>query len=174
MRKPTAVAAAAVALAAGSTTAVATAQYGKYGDHSTSTESTSTTPSSTAKGTTVKLGKSKLGTYLVNGNGITLYLFAKDTGKTSRCSGACAKAWPPLITAAKPVAGQGVKSSLLGTTTRADGKLQVTYNGHPLYRYEDDTKPGQHHGQKLKEFGALWYVVTSGGKALGKKTVGGY
>jgi predicted lipoprotein with Yx(FWY)xxD motif len=138
-----------------------------YDDYTTTTSSTPTTP--TTAPATVKLGHSKLGKYLVTSKGLALYLFAKDTGKTSKCSGACAKAWPPLITSGKPKAGSGVKASLLGTTTRSDGKLQVTYNGHPLYRYDDDKGAGQHHGQKLKEFGAVWYVVTSSGKALGKK-----
>lgn len=151
------------ALGLGFATAGASGDYGS-GYDTTTTSTTSTMAPSTA--TTVKLGHSKLGRYLVNGSGYTLYLFLKDTGKTSKCTGACAKAWPPLLTKGKPKAGSGVRASLLGTTTRSDGKVQVTYNGHPLYRYEDDVKPGQHHGQKLKEFGAKWYVVKSNGKKL--------
>jgi predicted lipoprotein with Yx(FWY)xxD motif len=135
-----------------------------YDDYPTTTTAT---PSTTAKAATVKLGHSKIGTYLVNGSSRALYLFAKDTKNSSKCSGACAKAWPPLTTGGTPKAGSGVKKSLLGTITRSDGKKQVTYNGHPLYRYDDDKAAGQHHGQKLKEFGALWYVVKSNGNKLG-------
>lgn len=160
-RHPKLAAAGAVALAAGviagTTTGPATGQGYDYG---------SPPPPATTKAATVKLGHSKLGKYLVTAKGLTLYLFAKDTGKTSKCTGACAKAWPPLLTGAKPKAGSGVRASLLGTTRRSDGTLQVTYNKHPLYRYDDDKKAGQHHGQKLKEFGGRWYVVKSNGKKL--------
>lgn len=167
MKKPIAIAAVAGALAAGVVAGSASGQY-DYGTTTDTTASTSSTGSTaaTAAPSTVKLGHSKLGKYLVNGSGRTLYLFLKDTGKTSKCTGACANAWPPLITSGTPKAGSGVKASLLGTTRRSDGKLQVTYNGHPLYRYDDDKAAGQHHGQGLKEFGAKWYVVQASGKKL--------
>jgi predicted lipoprotein with Yx(FWY)xxD motif len=116
--------------------------------------------------TAVDLGTSKLGKMLVDGKGRTLYLFLADTGTSSTCSSACAAAWPPLITKQKPVAGSGVTASLLGTTKRSDGTLEVTYGGHPLYYYAGDSGSGQTTGQALTQFGAPWYVVASSGKAI--------
>ena len=105
------------------------------------------------------------GKALVGSNGRTLYLFQGDKNGTSACSGACAAAWPPDIVAGTPQAGSGVSQSLLGTITRADGTMQLTYNGHPLYYFTADTAGGTAHGQAVKAFGAEWYVVNaSGGK----------
>jgi len=112
----------------------------------------------------VKLGKTQLGSILVDSKGITLYDFVKDKGTTSVCYGACAALWPPLLTQHKPVAGPGVKASLLGTTKRKDGKLEVTYGGHPLYYFVTDRKPGQTTGQGVNQFGGPWWVITSAGK----------
>jgi predicted lipoprotein with Yx(FWY)xxD motif len=117
-------------------------------------------------GTAVDLTTSKLGKFLVDSKGRTLYLFVADTGTSSTCSGACAGAWPPLTTTQKPVAGSGVKASLLGTTKRGDGTTEVTYAGHPLYYYAGDTGAGQTTGQALSQFGAPWYVVAASGKAI--------
>src|SRR5215208_7791357 len=87
----------------------------------------------------VNLGQDdKLGSFLVDDKGMTLYLFTKDTPNTSVCYDKCATAWPPLLTTGDPVAGEGADASLLGTTTRKDGSIQVTYNGWPLYYYEKD------------------------------------
>jgi predicted lipoprotein with Yx(FWY)xxD motif len=105
--------------------------------------------------------KVDLGTILVDGAGMTLYLFEKDTGGMSSCVGACAEAWPPLLTGDAATAGSGVKASLLGTTKRPDGKTQVTYHGWPLYYYDDDKAPGDMKGQDSKDFGAPWYVVSA-------------
>src|SRR5512146_2625895 len=77
--------------------------------------------------TVVKAAGSPLGRILVDSKGITLYDFPPDRGTTSVCYGACAALWPPLLTNGKPVPGRGVRASLLGTTKRKDGKLQVTY-----------------------------------------------
>jgi predicted lipoprotein with Yx(FWY)xxD motif len=125
--------------------------------------------SSAAKGTTVKVTKSHLGKIVVDGRGRTLYLFEKDKRGSGRstCSGACAGYWPPLLTSAKPIAGTGVKKSLLGTIKRSNGKKQVTYNGHPLYRFVQDTKAGQTKGQATDFFGGEWYVVSPAGKKIG-------
>lgn len=102
---------------------------------------------------------------LVGSNGRTLYLFQADKSGTSACSGACAAAWPPDTVTGTPQAGSGVSQSLLGTITRADGTMQLTYNGHPLYYFTADTGGGTAHGQGVKAFGAEWYVVgASGGK----------
>jgi predicted lipoprotein with Yx(FWY)xxD motif len=109
-----------------------------------------------------------LGTFIVDANGRTLYLFEHDRGTTSRCYGKCATFWPPYLTSGKPTARAGVKRSLLGTTRRKDGKLQVTYAGHPLYRFKQDTKAGLAKGEGLDFFGGEWYVVQPTGKKLDK------
>jgi predicted lipoprotein with Yx(FWY)xxD motif len=129
----------------------------------------STTAAAAATGTssgTVKVASTGLGKILVNSNGLTLYLFEADKGTTSTCSGACAAAWPPLVTSDKPTAGDGVNASLLGTTKRSDGTTQVTYNGHPLYRFASDTKPGDTTGQGVNGFGALWYGLSAAGSPI--------
>jgi predicted lipoprotein with Yx(FWY)xxD motif len=123
---------------------------------------------SLASGTTVKAHSSSLGKIIVNSQGRTLYLFEKDKGSHSACYGQCAKFWPPLITSGKPTAAAGVKASLLGTTRRSNGSMQVTYAGHPLYRFLKDTKAGQTKGEGLKFFGASWYVVAPNGKKIDK------
>jgi len=116
--------------------------------------------------TTVDVGKSPLGRILVDSKGITLYDFPSDKGTTSVCYSACAALWPPLITKGKPIAGPGVRASLLGTTKRKDGKLEVTYNGHPLYYFVSDRKPGQTTGQGLNQFGGPWWVLSTAGKEI--------
>jgi predicted lipoprotein with Yx(FWY)xxD motif len=115
---------------------------------------------------TVKVATSGLGKILVDSKGRTLYLFKKDTGRKSKCFGSCAVAWPPLRVSGKPTAGGGARASLLGTSKRSDGKPQVTYNGHPLYRFAGDRKPGNTNGQGLNGFGARWYVVSPSGKQI--------
>ena len=118
------------------------------------------------KGATVKIAGSSLGRILVDSKGITLYDFVKDKGTTSACYGACAALWPPLLTPGKPVAGPGVRASLLGTTKRKDGKLEVTYGGHPLYYFATDRKPGQTTGQGVNQFGGPWWVISAKGKEI--------
>jgi predicted lipoprotein with Yx(FWY)xxD motif len=109
-----------------------------------------------------------LGTILVDGQGRALYLFEKDQGGKSSCYGGCAQVWPLLTTGGNPHAGNGVSASLLGTTTRTDGKTQVTYNGHPLYFYISDTQPGQVNGEGLNQFGAGWDVLSPQGNKIEK------
>jgi predicted lipoprotein with Yx(FWY)xxD motif len=123
--------------------------------------------SSAAKGTTVKTVKSRLGTIIVDGRGRTLYLFEKDRRRHSACSGACAAYWPPLLTNGRPAAAGSAKQRLLGTLRRSDGRKQVTYNGHPLYRFVQDTKAGQTKGQDTHFFGGGWYVLSPSGKKVG-------
>jgi predicted lipoprotein with Yx(FWY)xxD motif len=106
---------------------------------------------------------SQLGKILVDSKGLTLYTFAKDTGTTSMCSGACAKGWPPLIASGKPTAGSGVSSGMLGTTKRSDGSMQVTVAGHPVYTFVEDTSPGQVTGNGSTAFGGAWNVVQPNG-----------
>ena len=117
----------------------------------------------------LNIAKSPLGRILVDSKGITLYDFPPDKGTTSVCYGACAALWPPLITHGKPVAGQGVRASLLGTTKRKDGKLQVTYGGHPLYYFVTDRKPGQTTGQGINQFGGPWWVISPAGKEIHRR-----
>jgi predicted lipoprotein with Yx(FWY)xxD motif len=125
------------------------------------TRSTSMTSAS------VSLHKTKLGLILVNAKGHTLYLFRKDRNGKSTCSGSCAKFWPPLLNR-KPTAGPGIKRSLLGTTKRGNGSLQVTYNKHPLYAYSLDKQAGQTKGEGTLAFGAKWYAVSARGTAVVK------
>ena len=119
-----------------------------------------------AGGAKVAIAKTRLGRILVDSKGITLYDFVKDKGTTSACYGACAALWPPLITKGKPVAGSGVRASLLGTTKRKDGKLEVTYAGRPLYYFVSDRKRGQTTGQGLNQFGGPWWVLSPAGKEI--------
>ncbi len=114
------------------------------------------------KGTTVKLVDSQFGRILADGRGQAVYLFDKETSKRSECYGACAKAWPPLLTKGKPRTGGGARSRLLGTTRRRNGKRQVTYDGHPLYYYVDDS-PGRVLCHNVEEFGGLWLVIRAAG-----------
>jgi predicted lipoprotein with Yx(FWY)xxD motif len=119
-----------------------------------------------AKGPKLRLVDSNYGSILANGRGRALYLFTADRGKQSNCSGDCATAWPPYIVKSKPIAGRGVNSGKIGTTRRTDGRLQVTYAGRPLYYYIQDNEPGEVLCQAVSEFGGLWYVVRSSGKAV--------
>ena len=112
---------------------------------------------------TVSLRTTKLGKILVSSNGHTLYLFEKDKGGRSSCTGMCATYWPPLTSATKPTAGAGVKASLLGRTRRSDGKMQVTYNKHPLYWFSGDKSAGQVTGEELEAFGGEWFDVSAKG-----------
>ena len=115
---------------------------------------------------TVTAHASRFGKVLFDGSGRVLYLFKRDRGSHSSCSGACATAWPPFLTRRAPKAGAGVRTSLLGTTKRANGKLQVTYAGHPLYYFSGDTKPGRINCQNVVEFGGRWLVISPTGKAI--------
>lgn len=108
------------------------------------------------------------GEYLVDGAGMSLYLFKKDTqgSKKSTCHDRCAEAWPPLTSDAAPQATGAVKSELLGVIEHEDGSQQVTYNGWPLYYFIKDENPGDTRGQDVKGFGAEWYLVTPEGKPV--------
>jgi predicted lipoprotein with Yx(FWY)xxD motif len=120
---------------------------------------------STNKSSSISLRTTKVGKALVAANGRTLYLFTADRHKKSACYGQCAKYWPPLI-GAKPTVGTGLKASLVGTTKRKSGKLQVTYGGHPLYFFAQDKKAGDLNGQGFVHFGGSWWVVSAAGKKI--------
>jgi predicted lipoprotein with Yx(FWY)xxD motif len=117
----------------------------------------------TAGGSSVAVGPSSFGRILFDGRGFALYAFTRDTRRRATCYGACAKAWPPYIVRTRPSAGRGATASLVGVTRRADGRLQATYAGRPLYYYVGDTKPGIVLCQNVKEFGGLWLVIRAGG-----------
>jgi predicted lipoprotein with Yx(FWY)xxD motif len=128
---------------------------------------TSSATTASAHAAKIALSRSSLGGILVDSQGRTLYLFEKDKRGRSTCNSTCATYWPPLLTRGKPAAGRGVKGSLLGVTHRAGGVAQVTYAGHPLYRFVQDTRPGQTKGQDSHAFGASWYVLAPTGKRIG-------
>jgi predicted lipoprotein with Yx(FWY)xxD motif len=116
----------------------------------------------------VMVGKDdKLGSFLVDDKGITLYLYTKDTPNTSNCYDKCATAWPPLLTTGNPVASDGVDVSKFGTTTRKEGTIQVTYNGWPLYYFAKDKKPGDVTGQNV---GSVWFVISPEGDKVKSMT----
>jgi predicted lipoprotein with Yx(FWY)xxD motif len=132
-----------------------------------STTSSSTTASS-GGAATIGTKKAKVGdgkqTILESGpKELTVYQFDADKGSTSSCYGACAKYWPPVLTTGKPSADGGANSSMLGTTKRKDGTLQVTYNGRPLYYFLKDKDDEDTYGEGLKNFGAGWYVMRPNG-----------
>jgi predicted lipoprotein with Yx(FWY)xxD motif len=116
----------------------------------------------------VSLGNSpKLGMVLVDSEGMTVYDFHKDKGTTSSCYGACAEAWPPVMTGGSPQVGNGASAGKLGTTERKDGTTQVTYAGHPLYTFIEDKKPGEANGNDVSAFGAQWYALKGNGEEAG-------
>lgn len=134
-----------------------------------SSKSATPAPPKTPSGKPATVGlesDGQLGKVLVDSQGRTLYLFQKDAGGRSACTGACASAWPPLRADGSVVAGPGLTSSKLTTTPRSDGKPQVAYNGHPLYLYSGDAKAGDTNGQGINAFGALWYAVSGAGSLV--------
>ena len=105
----------------------------------------------------LKTDQGSAGIWLTDSAGRTLYLYTKDKGTTSACYGACATAWPPLLTTGPvSISGKYTVASDLGTITRTDGTKQVTYGGHPLYYYEGDSAPGQTKGQGV---GGVWFLI---------------
>ena len=119
-----------------------------------------------ARTATVKIAHSRLGKILVDSRGRTLYVLSADSARKSRCFGACAQNWPPLRASRKPTVGRGLRASKIGTIRRRDGKPQVTYNRHPLYRFVGDTRAGQTHGQGIVAFGGRWSVVSPAGRPV--------
>ena len=131
----------------------------------TSPGTTQTSPSPTVSAVTgtIKVASSSLGNIVVDAQGRTLYLFMQDSGGSSSCTGGCADTWPPLTITGSATGGAGVDASKLGTISRPDGSTQVTYNGHPLYRYSADATPGDTKGQGV---GGDWFVVSPAGEAI--------
>lgn len=119
-------------------------------------------PAARRRGPLLKLRDSQLGPVLFDGRDRALYLFTRDRAKRSRCYGDCAVAWPPFYTQGRPRAAMGVDADLLRTTTRRDGRRQVTYKGQPLYFYVSDPR-GQVLCNDIAEFGGTWYALTAAG-----------
>jgi len=152
------------------------------GSYGTSAYGSSTSPSSNGRNpgvassppgtpapssmTTVALRNSPLGQILVDGSGRTLYLFEADKGNMSTCNADCASVWPPLLAKGTVNGAAGINQSLLSTTTRNDGSLEVTYNGHPLYYFVSDKQAGDTQGQAISSFGAEWYVLSAAGSKV--------
>jgi predicted lipoprotein with Yx(FWY)xxD motif len=108
------------------------------------------------------LHKSEFGKVIFDSNGNVVYMFGRDKTPTSTCYGLCATAWPPVLTKGAPTVGPGLNASLLGTTKRKDGSLQVTYNHHPLYFYSAD-KHGKIMCQHAVMHGGIWLVLKANG-----------
>jgi predicted lipoprotein with Yx(FWY)xxD motif len=129
----------------------------------TSAPAASTSSGAAGPATVTLTGNAQLGSFLTDDKGMSLYLYTKDTPNTSNCYDKCAAAWPPLFTNGAPAAVSGADASLLGTTTRTDGSIQVTYNGWPLYYFAKDQKPGDVTGQNV---GGVWFVVSAKGDMI--------
>jgi predicted lipoprotein with Yx(FWY)xxD motif len=128
---------------------------------------TGTAAASTASNATLTAGQSRYGRVLFDGKGRVLYAFTRDRrGGPSRCYGDCARAWPVYFKARRSAAGRGVEASLIGTVRRKGGRLQVTYNGRPLYYYVGDTRPGQISCQNVAEYGGTWLVASPNGRLV--------
>ena len=143
---------------------------GNAGAASSVTSGPAAGASSRTSPASVGVASSKLGQILVDASGRTLYLFEADKGAASTCYSACARAWPPLLTIGNPNAGPGASASLLGTTTRSDGQIEVTYAGHPLYSFVADKQAGDTSGQGINDSGGLWYVISPAGGAITPQT----
>lgn len=141
---------------------------GGYGSAPAKSSAKTTVAAPAGASATVGTASTDLGTILVDGSGRTLYLFEADKGTTSTCNGACAAAWPPLITTGDTKVSGSAKSAELGTTKRDDGSTQVTYGGHPVYTFAGDTAAGQTTGQGLDVNGGEWYVMDPAGTKVEK------
>ena len=142
------------------------------GGGNNNSNSSASAPAKSPSGTALvnSANTASLGDIVVGPNGRTLYLFKKDTGPNSTCSGACAAQWPPLTAKGAVTSSGGVSMSALKTVRRSDGTMQVTLDGHPLYYYAGDAAPGQANGQGLNTYGATWWALSPSGKEI---TVGG-
>ena len=115
----------------------------------------------------VVVRSSSYGRILFDGRGFVLYGFTRDSRGRSACTGDCAKTWPPYLVKSRPLAGAGVDAGRLGTLRRADGLLQTTYAGRPLYYYVGDRRPGKILCQNVTEFGGVWRVVRPSSRLVG-------
>lgn len=116
-------------------------------------------------GIEIVLGDSQFGDILFDAGEQAIYVFERDSRDETRCYGECADAWPPVYTDGEPVAGDGLDARLLGTIERRDGRMQVTYDGRPLYYYAHE-RPGEVKCQNVNLNGGLWWVVGADGQPL--------
>lgn len=109
------------------------------------------------------------GDHLVDAEGYSVYLYVLDEGGTSTCVDACTNNWPPvtLPEGTEPTVADGLDQSLIGTIQRPNGDAQVTYGGHPLYRFRRDSEPGHTRGQGL---GGQFYLVSAAGEPVMEQT----
>ncbi|MGZ4349189.1 MAG: COG4315 family predicted lipoprotein [Solirubrobacteraceae bacterium] len=148
--------------------ALVVAACGSISSNTSSSASNAPASAASASGgkTSVGTASGANGKYLVGSSGRALYLWVADPNDKSVCAGACASFWPPLLTKSAPVAASGVTAGQLGTITRSNGSKQVTYDGHPLYYFSEDTSAGSIKGQGNNGFGAKWWLVAPSGTAI--------
>lgn len=132
--------------------------------------STTPTPGASQAAFQIGEGSTSAGQALTGPSGDTLYMFTKDTSTTSACTGGCANLWPPLLLPPGEHATEAAGvTGTLGTITRPDGSTQITYDGHPLYYYQTDTKPGEANGQGVN---GTWFIAPPSGQLTGSGTSG--
>jgi predicted lipoprotein with Yx(FWY)xxD motif len=121
-----------------------------------------------ARAQMISLRHTSLGKVLVESSGFTVYRFSKDTGKKNTCltTKECSTTWPALTTSGRPTAGPGVSASLLSTITLSNGTHQVTYAGHPLYRYSLAGEKAETGYAGVRQFGGTWFAVSSSGATV--------
>lgn len=146
--------------------ALAAAGCGGTSNSGQSASNAAAMPGSSNSAAEISTAKTSLGTVVVDGSGRTLYLFAKDIGPKSTCSGACATDWPPVAASSTPATAGGIPASALSLIHRSDGRQQVALDGHPLYAYAGDQAAGQVNGQGLDAFGAKWFTLSPAGKRI--------
>jgi predicted lipoprotein with Yx(FWY)xxD motif len=154
----------AVAGCGGSSSSSGESAYGGSESTATNKSASSESGGAGAAATIAVASVGDLGKVLVDSRGFTLYYFKKDKGGKSACYSGCAALWPPLTTGGSPKGMSGAQASMLGTTKRSDGTVQVTYAGWPLYTYAADKKPGEANGNDIDSFGAQWYALHANGE----------
>jgi len=152
-------------LAAAALLAAACSSSSKSGSGGSTTTAAAGGSGGSAKAVAIETHSGPMGTYLTDSSGRSLYVFAADTSGKSNCSGGCASFWPPF-SGSSASAMSGAQASMLGTITRSDGTKQVTYGGHPLYYFKEDTKAGQTAGQGFDNFGGKWWLVAPSGQPI--------
>jgi predicted lipoprotein with Yx(FWY)xxD motif len=151
--------------APGSTSPASSGTLSQPEAHTPAASATSTAATPVKRtGTVIKSANSQFGKMLFDGTGQAIYLFDKEGTTKPECYGACAEAWPPILTEGTPIAAEGTRASLLGTAKRTDGTTQVTYGGHPLYFYAHEAK-NEVKCHNIRGFGGLWLVITPQGRA---------
>jgi predicted lipoprotein with Yx(FWY)xxD motif len=167
MRSRSAVALTLIGLAIALVAASASASKGRASaDPAVSAPPASGQPAATPRRAVLRLRETRFGEVIhEKGSGLVAYLFTRERSSKPACYGACAKAWPPIKTRRRPVAGLGLQQRHLGTSRRRGGAKMVTYRGHPLYFYEHD-RPGQILCNDVREFGGRWFVVDKRGRPV--------